>query len=224
MTSWRVRGAVLSLLVLVALGWWALKSDALGLDQGVEGLARRIRDLGVWGVAGSIALMTAHSFLPFPSEILTLANGLVYGPLWGTVVSWVGAMSGAAVAFAVGRALGQPFVERVLRPADLARLTHWSRARSAPALLVARLIPLIAFNLINYAAAVARVPWGTFLWTTGLGILPMTILLCTIGDRMLRAPLWAWIAAALATLAAWQAARLIGRRRSHRQDRARLQQ
>ena len=50
--------------------------------------------------------MVAHSFLPFPAEIVALANGMVFGPLWGAVVIWVGAMLGAATAFALVRALG----------------------------------------------------------------------------------------------------------------------
>lgn len=207
MSAWRKRLAWLAALALALLMGWTLRSGIFVLDEGVEGLAQWIRDQGALGVAASIALMTAHSFLPFPSEILTLANGVVYGPLWGTVISWVGAMSGAAVAFAVGRALGAPVLARLLKPAHSARFARWSQARSAPALLVARLIPLIAFNLINYSAAIARVPWWTFLWTTGVGILPATILLCTVGDRMLQAPLWAWLAAALALLVVWRALR-----------------
>ena len=55
-------------------------------------------------------------------------------------------------------------------------------------LLIGRLIPLIAFNLINYAAALTEISWWTFLWATGTGILPLTILLNVVGDQMLTVP------------------------------------
>ena len=39
----------------------------------------------------------------------------------------------------------------------------------------ARLVPVISFNLINYAAGILHVSWWRFLWTTSLGILPITV-------------------------------------------------
>ena len=58
-----------------------------------------IQSWGAWGVFASIGLMILHSFLPFPAEFLAIANGMVYGPLWGTAITWTGAMLGAFLAF-----------------------------------------------------------------------------------------------------------------------------
>jgi uncharacterized membrane protein YdjX (TVP38/TMEM64 family) len=181
------------LLVAGALAWWLVPENLLGLEHGVAGVAQVIHSWGAWGMAGSVGLMILHSFVPFPSEIVALANGMVYGPLIGTAVTWVGAMLGASAAFGLGRALGRPFVDAVLRPRDSVRIAQWSRQGSARTLLVARLIPLIAFNLINYAAALTRVSWWTFLWTTGLGILPLTVLMCTVGETLLDLSPWVWL-------------------------------
>ena len=142
---------------------------------------------------GSIALMVAHSFLPFPAEIIACANGMIYGPVWGTVITWTGAMLGASTAFGLVRALGRPFVQRVLSSRHQQQLAVWSRERGGAALLIGRLIPVIAFNLINYAAALTEISWWTFLWATGIGILPLTVLLNVLGDQMLTVPLWAWL-------------------------------
>ena len=51
-------------------------------------------------------------------------------------------------------------------------------------MLAARFVPVIAFNLINYAAGLTAISWWTFIWTTGLGILPLTVLMVTMGDQM----------------------------------------
>ncbi|GCB05249.1 hypothetical protein PSUB009319_28800 [Ralstonia sp. SET104] len=141
--------------------------------------------------------MVAHSFLPFPAEIVALANGMVYGPLWGAVITWCGAMLGAATAFGLTRRLGYPFVERLLSPDARDQLARWSHLHGATVLLACRLMPAIAFNLINYAAALAGLSWWTFLWTTALGILPLTILLAVLGDRILAVPFLGWLAISL---------------------------
>ena len=202
----RLRYAVVALFVamLAVLFWW-LPSGALA--GSVEDAERLIRSWGPWGVAASIGLMVAHSFLPFPSEIVALANGMLYGPLWGSLITWTGAMIGASVAFGLARALGRPFVLRLLSEPRRRELEHWSRRQGGITLLVARLIPVIAFNLVNYAAALTHVSWWTFLWTTGVGILPLTILLSVLGENVLEMSLWIWLLLGALVLVSWMALR-----------------
>lgn len=183
------------------------------LDNTVEGTVLLIRSWGAWGVIGSIGLMVAHSFLPFPAEIIAIASGMVYGPIWGTVITWIGAMLGASTAFGLARLLGRPFVRRVLSSRHQQQLAVWSSEHGGTALLVGRLIPVIAFNLINYAAALTEISWWTFLWATGIGILPLTILLNVLGGQMLALPLWAWLALAGFAALVWLALRFRWRQR-----------
>jgi len=189
--SWRIGLAAAALLVLVGLGF-LLALTEMGSSLDVRVLAKQIRGLDEWGHAAVIGLMVAHSFVPFPAEILALCAGAVYGTLWGSVLIWVGAMIGASLSFALARWLGQPFVNVVLGPASRAKLDGWTAEQGTVALLVARFIPIIAFNLINYAAGLTRVGWGTFLWTTGVGILPLTVLMVWMGDRMMHLT-WPWL-------------------------------
>ncbi len=189
--SWRIGLAAAVLAALLGLGV-LLAFTEMGSNLDVDVLAARIRDLGDWGHAAVIGLMVVHSFVPFPAEILALCAGAVYGTVWGTVLIWVGAMIGASLSFALSRWLGQPFVNAVLGPRSRAKLDGWTADQGAVALLVARFIPIIAFNLINYAAGLTRVGWGTFLWTTGLGIVPLTVLMAWMGDRMMQLT-WPWL-------------------------------
>jgi len=192
------------LLVLGASVWWLLAPPSgIRPDMTIEGTVELIRSWGGWGVAVSIALMVLHSFVLFPAEILACANGMIYGPFWGTIITWVGAMLGASVAFGLVRVLGRPFVHRMLNDAQRERLALWSHDRGGMALLTARLIPVIAFNLINYAAALTEISWWTFLWATAIGILPLTALSAILGDRMLSMPLWAWVSLSAAVLLTW---------------------
>lgn len=160
-----------------------------------------LRAWGPWSALGSVALMVLHSFLPLPAEIISIANGMMFGAWLGGALTWVGAMLGAVLSFALARGLGRPFVRLVVAEA------RWRQIEALPvrpgALLLARLVPVISFNLVNYAAGLLGVGWWTFLWTTALGILPLTVATALLGRRMLAAPLWAWALLALALAALW---------------------
>jgi len=199
-----ILAGALGLLIVAGIGAWWLWPREFGIGGGntIEGVVAQIRSWGPWAALGSIVLMTVHSFVPFPSEIITLANGMVFGPLWGSVITWVGAIG-------LVRWLGRPFVHRMLSENQLHRLSEWSATRGGLALLIGRLIPVIAFNLLNYGAALTEISWWTFLWATGLGILPLTILLNVFGDSILTMKTWNWVWLVLGALAVigWAVAR-----------------
>ena len=158
-----------------------------------ETIVSFIRSLGAWGPLGSIGLMTIHSFVPFPAEFLTIANGMVFGTLWGVVITWAGAMVGAYVSFGLTRVYGRPFVARNISPAKLEKLDLWVENQGTISLLLSRFIPLISFNLVNYGAGMTKVSWWTFTWTTGIGILPITMIMVILGDNSKVLPWWAWL-------------------------------
>jgi uncharacterized membrane protein YdjX (TVP38/TMEM64 family) len=79
----------------------------------------------------------------------------------------------------------------------------------AATLLSLRLIPLIPYNAICYAAGITRVPLGRYSWTTVVGITPLTVLVAYLGSR-LRSPnfadwrVWLLIVAFVAIVVAGQ--------------------
>lgn len=209
--------AAISLLALGSIVWWLWPMEfGIGGDNTMEGVVAQIRAWGPWAALGSIVLMVVHSFLPFPSEIITLANGMVFGPFWGSVITWVGAMFGAISTFGLVRLLGRPFVYRMLSESQLHRLSDWSSRQGGIALLLGRLIPVVAFNVLNYAAAMTHISWWTYIWATGLGILPMTILLNVFGASVLTMTTsnWIWlllvVLVALCAIVLWRRSRTNG--------------
>ena len=174
----------------------------------VEELKAIILSWGVWGVLAAVGLMVLHSFVPFPAEIVACVNGMAYGLVWGSVLTWVGAMLGAFAAFGLARRLGRPFVEMMVAGRDWHTFGEWSARAGWQVLLVSRFTPVVAFNLINYAAGLTRVSWWTFTWTTGLGILPLTVLMVLLGDKFDMLPWWAWPALFAGGLVVWMALRM----------------
>jgi uncharacterized membrane protein YdjX (TVP38/TMEM64 family) len=194
---WGRVGLALLLVAILAAGSAAVALvDPTVFELSPKALVDFLRGWGAWSAAASIGLMVLHSFVPFPSEILALANGMVFGAVWGAVVTWTGAMLGAWFAFGLARLLGRSFVLMVLAERHRRALDTWTAAAGWQALLVARLIPVIAFNLVNYAAGLTRLGWWTYTWATAVGMLPLTVLTAIMGERMLDWGPWAWVAAA----------------------------
>lgn len=187
------------------LSWWPEFSEAKFTEL--------VQSAGPWGVAAAIGLMVVHSFIPFPAELVAMANGMIYGPVWGTVITWIGAMLGAFVAFGLARLLGRPFVAKVLSERGAQQVDDWVARHGSGALLFSRFLPVIAFNLINYAAGLTQVSWWTFSWTTGLGILPLTILMVLMGNQIETLSWHSWLILFAAGLSIWMVTYYVRRRR-----------
>jgi|OM-RGC.v1.012935153 uncharacterized membrane protein YdjX (TVP38/TMEM64 family) len=182
--------------VLLASVLVVLTVGVLVLQTGDDGLVSKsdietfIRSWGVAGAGASVLLMIVHAFTPFPAELVAVANGMLFGALWGTALTWVGAMLGAALSFGLCRRYGQPLVEGIVDPDRWQATQAWLQRRGVLALLGSRLLPVVSFNLINMAAGFAGIGWWTFLWTTALGILPMTLGMVLLGAGIIRSSPW----------------------------------
>jgi uncharacterized membrane protein YdjX (TVP38/TMEM64 family) len=159
----------------------------------------RLRDFllsfGPWAPAVSFLLMIVQSVAaPLPAFVITIANGLLFGWFWGTVLSWSSAMVGAALCYGIARALGRPVVERLVGGTALAKSDAIFDRYGSHAVLIARLIPLISFDVVSYAAGLTRIGLLPFLVATGIGQLPATIVYSVLGENITagsRYGLWA---------------------------------
>ena len=170
--------------LLIALAVFANSPHGIAWLGSYHSIPMMINEMGVWGQLVIIGLMIIHCFIPFPAEFVALAAGSIYGTIHGTFLTWIGAMIGASLSFGLTRVFGHPFVDWALPEKQQKMLDKWTEDQGAFTLLISRFIPLIAFNLINYAAGLTKVGWWTFLWTTGLGILPLTALMVHMGEQM----------------------------------------
>ena len=176
---------LLGLLVLVGLSAPVRESLwALVTNPSAEGVQRLLASTPVWLPLVIIGLMILHTLVPVPAEFLALAAGMTLGPLWGFVTIWIGAMLGAYLGFLLARAFGQPVLRLLVKPARLERSQRWLQQIDIPILLAVRLLPVLSFNLINFALGLTTISWWRFSWTTAVGIVPATVLMVTFGAHL----------------------------------------
>lgn len=140
-----------------------------------------MRDLGALGLLISLLTMTLAALTMFPGEAAAMANGAVYGAVWGSLLSWAGAMIGANIAFAAARAIGPHAIGLLLSRDHYTRVCAWTDSNGRLALLTARLIPLFPYFAVNYTAGLIGMRWWPFNWISGIGMAPAAITFTTMG-------------------------------------------
>lgn len=106
--------------------------------------------------------------LLFPVSLLTIAAGVLFGAVWGTVYASLAALSSAAVAYRLGRAFGKAPATEVVATEPI---SGWQgRLASYPfeTVLLCRFL-FVPGDLVNYTAGYLRVNFAAFIGATALG-------------------------------------------------------
>lgn len=152
--------------------WWELFSDQ-------ERLRRVVEDAGPLAPAVYMLLLVAQAVLaPLPAPTMAFAGGYIFGTGWGFVLTWLGALLGGALSFALSRVFGRRFVARNAR---LTRLDRQVEEHGAVMIFVLRLIPLVSFDAISYAAGLTGISFWRFFVASALGSAPGTFVFVYLG-------------------------------------------
>lgn len=185
-------GGTLVLTTLALVAYLLLPELRAEVDRAALLLARgdvaALRDyllsFGPWAPVISALLMVLQSLIaPLPAFLLAFANGLAFGTLWGGLLTFGSALLASALSFWIGRGLGRNVVEALVGGRALASTDAWFARHGAWAVLVARLVPIVSFDLISYAAGLTAMRFRWFLAATALGIAPATFLYAFLGER-----------------------------------------
>lgn len=151
----------------------------LGLKT-INDVKTYVRSLGPWGPIALNGLMILHSVTFIPAEIITVSDVVIFGPVLGLVYAWIGAMLGAYLSYFLARWFGRPIVNRFVPQRFLDRFDRFFAREGLKGVFILRLIPLVSFNALNYGSGLTEMTFWDFSWTTGLGILPMEILIAIL--------------------------------------------
>ena len=145
---------------------------------------RQIDDLGIAGPLLILALALIHTVVFYPAEILDAAAGFAYGFFPALALMMLGWLLSGLVCFAVGRSVARPLLDRFFGAERFERIEMAIERGGVTLLLAVRLIPILPFSLVSYAAGAARVPLWRFVWTTAVAYLPITALSVYFGTRL----------------------------------------
>ena len=164
---------------------WEYLLELTAAFQSIEAARAYIASYGALAPVISAILMIFQSVIaPLPAFLITFANGLLFGVWWGAALSWSSAMLGAALCFFIARVLGRPVVVKLLSESAVNTSDQFFQRYGKHAVLIARLVPVISFDLISYGAGLTGMRFLGFAIATGIGQLPATLLYSYLGDRV----------------------------------------
>lgn len=146
------------------------------------GLRTYVNSLGAGGVVLLLGLMVLHAIVWYPSEIITGTAGFVYGFGPGLLLAMCGWTLAALLSYSLGRSVGAPLLRRLFGQ-RFEQLTETVERGGIPLLISARLIPVMPFAIVGYAAGATHVRLWRFVWTSMIGYLPLVAAPAYLGSQ-----------------------------------------
>ncbi len=130
----------------------------------------------------AIAVMAIVAAAPFSvTDALAIMNGVIFGPLWGSIINAVGIVLAAMMGYLLARRT----CTLLNIQQQIERLPHWARrfpVGSPMFLISVRVIPGLGGTVATQSAAAFRVPLFRHVWTMSVIAIPICTILAIFGS------------------------------------------
>jgi uncharacterized membrane protein YdjX (TVP38/TMEM64 family) len=126
---------------------------------------------------------------PLPANVITITNGLVFGPFWGGLFSWFSMLLASSVCFILSRTIGKRFATRFAGN-SLENAELFFRKYGMQSVFLVRIMPFVPFDAVSYGAGLVGVPFTKFILATAIGIIPSIVVYSYIGTIVLGSYWW----------------------------------
>lgn len=179
--------------ILSLLGLVVFLGHYFQLDHEIVHMQKRIDEMHAWGGVLYVPLYAVCNVLLLPGSILTLGSGLCFGLWWGFLLSLLGNVLGAAIAFGITRKLGRSWVEKKFMQYPKWRALDEAVTREGwKIIFLSQVHPLFPTSLLNYLYGITRIRfWPCMLWiaigqTPGLFLYAYLGTLAQLGIQLAR--------------------------------------
>lgn len=176
-------GGLVAVLVLASfigykLGWFDYRHTLLHVAR-----LRRSYGLGPFTI-GFIVVYGLGAAVGMPALPFTVAAGVLFGMLLGSVLSWAGALVAAAIGYWTANRVARDVVLRWIRRYKRADAAV-EDSRDFDGMLRLRLLPVIPLGVVNFVGGLARAPFWPYMAATAIGVIPATLIYCYFADSLL---------------------------------------
>jgi len=151
-----------------------------------------VQKFGIVGPLVLIIVMMVQMFLFVVPNILVMIIAIViYGPVWGSVISLTGVFCSSSLGYALGRYLGPVTVNKLIKPQTQVKISNFIERYGVGAIAITRLASL-SNDSLSIVAGLLKMSYRRYILATLAGITPLIVLLALYGrnGRIERALLW----------------------------------
>jgi uncharacterized membrane protein YdjX (TVP38/TMEM64 family) len=148
-----------------------------------------------FGIAGPLVLilvMMVQMFLFVVPNILVMIIAIViYGPVWGSVISLAGVFLSSSLGYTLGRYLGPVTVNKLIKVKTQVKITDFIERYGVGAIAITRLASL-SNDSLSIVAGLLKMSYRKYILATLSGITPLVVLLAVYGKngKIERALIW----------------------------------
>ena len=156
--------------------------SATGSIPGATEIREWGEDLGPAAPIAFVPLFVALNFV-VTWPLLAGAAGLIFGTAAGVPLALAGVTGAALAQMTVSRYLAGEAVGRML-PRRVQGLESFLERNGWVAVMESRVVPLLPFGLVNYAAGLTRLPFRHMALGTAIGALPKVYVYVALGGSL----------------------------------------
>ncbi len=176
--------ALLFWALLIAGYQWYANGNHLSPLQVVQQLLDFMTN-GFWGPIIYIILYAIRPLILFPSTVLTLAGGFVYGPVLGVLYTVIASNISSTIAYFVGHFFGEGMLKDDGTDGLIQRYARRMRENSFETVMIMRFI-FLPYDAVSYLAGFLRIKYFPFILATALGSIPGTMAFIGFGASIER--------------------------------------
>ena len=151
-----------------------------------------VRQFKMAGPLVLILVMVVQMFLFIvPNIFLMIVAIISYGPVWGSIISFLGVFASSSVGYVIGRYLGPVTVNKLIKPKTQQKISDFIRDYGVAAIAITRLSSL-SNDSLSIVAGLLKMRYHRYILATLSGITPLIVLLAIYGKngKILKALIW----------------------------------
>lgn len=161
--------------LLIASAVAALIFCAMHFQNNTAQVIHWINGLGFIAPVIFLLLYCLATVAFLPTIVLTFAGGALFGPFFGTIFNLTGATIGASCAFIMSRYFFFDWFSEK-KNHRFNQLIAGVERRGWQFVALLRIVPVIPFNLVNYALGLTQIKFSHYVLTTFVFLIPVEII------------------------------------------------
>ena len=162
------------------------------ISKDEEKIEAWVEKFGIAGPLVLILIMIVQMFLFVVPNILVMVISIViYGPVWGSLISLVGIFCSSSLGYLLGRYLGPVTVNKLIKTETQLKISDFIERYGVGAIAITRLASL-SNDSLSIVAGLLKMSYRKYILATLAGITPLIVLLALYGrnGKIERALIW----------------------------------
>lgn len=154
----------------------------LATTGSMEEIAAYINSFGTFAIFLGFMLVLLVNIVGLPSIFVITANGLLFGPGIGIIISWFAETIGVIIGFWLMRTILRPSAEKLIhKSSKLSKIDDFSGEKGFQFMLVMRSLPYFPSGVLTALGAISKISTKDYSLSSFIGKLPATVLEVMIG-------------------------------------------